>query len=150
ETFVARSPQQNGVVERRNRMLIEVARTMLIYAKALLFLWAEEVSTACALCYPKNDSENLCKLQPKADIDFDELTTMASEHNSSGPILHDMTPAIISSGLVPNPPPSTPADRLAPKVIALIAEAVAPKPATSIGSPSSTTVDQDAPSPNNS
>ncbi|GJS84401.1 retrovirus-related pol polyprotein from transposon TNT 1-94 [Tanacetum coccineum] len=41
ETSVARSPQQNGVVERRNRTLIEAARTMLIYAKALLFLWAE-------------------------------------------------------------------------------------------------------------
>ncbi|GKF62946.1 retrovirus-related pol polyprotein from transposon TNT 1-94 [Tanacetum coccineum] len=38
ETSVARSLQQNGVVERRNRTLIEVARTMLIYAKALLFL----------------------------------------------------------------------------------------------------------------
>ncbi|GJR07880.1 retrovirus-related pol polyprotein from transposon TNT 1-94 [Tanacetum coccineum] len=40
ETSVARSPQQNGVVERRNRTLIEAARTMLIYAKAPLFLWA--------------------------------------------------------------------------------------------------------------
>ncbi|GKG08454.1 retrovirus-related pol polyprotein from transposon TNT 1-94, partial [Tanacetum coccineum] len=38
ETSVAHSPQQNGVVERRNRTLIEDARTMLIYAKALLFL----------------------------------------------------------------------------------------------------------------
>nr|GEY10316.1 hypothetical protein [Tanacetum cinerariifolium] len=46
ETSVARSPQQNGVVERRNRMLIEAARTMLIYAKALLFLRAEAVATA--------------------------------------------------------------------------------------------------------
>ncbi|GJW78473.1 integrase, catalytic region, zinc finger, CCHC-type containing protein [Tanacetum coccineum] len=34
ETSVARSPQQNGVVERRNHTLIEAARTMLIYAKA--------------------------------------------------------------------------------------------------------------------
>nr|GEW17693.1 retrovirus-related Pol polyprotein from transposon TNT 1-94 [Tanacetum cinerariifolium] len=41
ETSFARSPQQNGVVERRNRTLIEAARTMLIYAQALLFLWAE-------------------------------------------------------------------------------------------------------------
>ncbi|GJW74196.1 retrovirus-related pol polyprotein from transposon TNT 1-94 [Tanacetum coccineum] len=124
---------QNGVVERRNHKLIKAARTMLIYAKALLFLWAEAVATACytqnrsivrlrhgktpyellhdklldlsffhvfgALCYPTNDSENL---------DFDELTTMASEHSSSGPALHDMTPAIISSGLVLNPPHSTP------------------------------------------
>nr|GFD28731.1 hypothetical protein [Tanacetum cinerariifolium] len=38
ETSVARSPQQNGVVERRNRTLIEAARTMLIYAQAPLFL----------------------------------------------------------------------------------------------------------------
>ncbi|GJS95572.1 retrovirus-related pol polyprotein from transposon TNT 1-94 [Tanacetum coccineum] len=210
ETFVARSPQQNGVVERRNRTLIEAARTMLIYAKALLFLWAEAVATACytqnhsivrlrhdktpyellhdkppdlsffhvfgALCYPTNDSENLGKLQPKADIDFDELTAMASEHSSSGPALHEMTPATISSGLVPNPPPSTPfvppsrsdwdllfqplfdelltpppsVDYPAPEVVAPIHEVVAPVPAVSTGSPSSTNVDQDAPSPSNS
>ncbi|GJY38687.1 retrovirus-related pol polyprotein from transposon TNT 1-94, partial [Tanacetum coccineum] len=235
ETFVARSPQQNGVVERRNCTLIEAARTMLIYAQALLFLWAEAVATACytqnrsiirlrhgktpyallhdklpdlsffyvfgALCYSTNDSENLGKLQPKADIgifigyaptkkafriynlrtrriietihiDFDELTTMASEHSSSGPALHEMTHATISSGLVPNPPPSTPfvppsrtdwdilfqplfdellpppsVDHPAPEVIAPIAEVVALEPAASTGSPSSTTVDQDAPSP---
>nr|GEV82530.1 retrovirus-related Pol polyprotein from transposon TNT 1-94 [Tanacetum cinerariifolium] len=47
ETSVACSPQQNGVVERRNRTLIEAARTMLIYAQAPLFLWAEVVATAC-------------------------------------------------------------------------------------------------------
>ncbi|GKD99483.1 retrovirus-related pol polyprotein from transposon TNT 1-94, partial [Tanacetum coccineum] len=47
ETSVARTPQQNGVVERRNRTLVEAARTMLIYAKAPLFLWAEGVATAC-------------------------------------------------------------------------------------------------------
>ncbi|GJW41966.1 retrovirus-related pol polyprotein from transposon TNT 1-94 [Tanacetum coccineum] len=46
ETSVARFPQQNGVVERRNRTLIEVTRTMLIYAKDSLFLWAEAVATA--------------------------------------------------------------------------------------------------------
>ncbi|GJZ27352.1 retrovirus-related pol polyprotein from transposon TNT 1-94, partial [Tanacetum coccineum] len=184
ETSVARSPQQNGVVERRNRTLIKAARTMLIYAKAPLFLWAEAVATACytqdrstihlchgktpyellhdklpdlsffhvfgALCYLINDSENL---------DFDELTTMASEHNSSEPALHEMTPATINLGLMPNPPPSTPfvppsrtdwdilfkplfdellnpppsVDLPAPKVIAPIAEVVAPEPAASTG-----------------
>ncbi|GJZ44226.1 retrovirus-related pol polyprotein from transposon TNT 1-94 [Tanacetum coccineum] len=41
-------------------------------------------------------------------------------------------------------------DHSAPEVIALIAEVVAPEPAASTGSPSSTTVDQDAPSPSNS
>nr|GEU66777.1 hypothetical protein [Tanacetum cinerariifolium] len=52
ETSVAHSPQQNCVVERRNRTLIEAARTMLIYAKAPLFLWAEAVATACELGRP--------------------------------------------------------------------------------------------------
>ncbi|GJX10438.1 retrovirus-related pol polyprotein from transposon TNT 1-94 [Tanacetum coccineum] len=84
-------------------------------------------------------------------VDFDELTAMASEHSSLGPALHEMTPAIISSGLplfdeLLNPPSSV--DRLSPKVIAPIAEVVALEPAASTGSPSSTTVDQDAPSPN--
>ncbi|GKF55621.1 retrovirus-related pol polyprotein from transposon TNT 1-94, partial [Tanacetum coccineum] len=45
------------------------------------------------------------------------------------------------------PPPSV--DRLVPKVIAPVAEVVALVPVASIGSPSSTTVDQDAPSPKN-
>ncbi|GJV19234.1 hypothetical protein Tco_1368254, partial [Tanacetum coccineum] len=103
-----------------------------------------------ALCYPTNDSENMGKLQPKADIDFDELTVMASKHSCSGPTLHEMTLATISSGLVPNLPPSTLVDRRAPEVIAPIAEVVAPEPAASTDSPSSTNVDQDAPLPSNS
>ncbi|GJU46145.1 retrovirus-related pol polyprotein from transposon TNT 1-94, partial [Tanacetum coccineum] len=90
-----------------------------------------------SLCYPTNDSEDLGKLKPKADIgifigyapakkafriynkrtrmiietihvDFDELTAMASE-------------------------------QFIPAVIAL-------KPVVSTGTPSSTTIDQDAPS----
>ncbi|GJU95603.1 retrovirus-related pol polyprotein from transposon TNT 1-94 [Tanacetum coccineum] len=182
ETSVARSPQQNGVIERRNRTLIEAARTMLIYAKASLFLWAEAVATACytqnrsiirlhhgktpyellhdklpdlsffhvfgALCYPTNDSENLGKLQPKADIDFDELTAMASEHSSLGLALHEMTPATISSGLVPNPPPSTPF--VPPSRTDWDMLFQPSRLAVSTSSPSSTTVDQDAPSPSNS
>ncbi|GKC09533.1 retrovirus-related pol polyprotein from transposon TNT 1-94 [Tanacetum coccineum] len=207
ETSVARSPQQNGVFERRNRMLIKVARTMLIYAKASLFLWAEAVATACytlncsiirlhhdktpyellhnklpdlsffhvfgALCYPTNDSENLGKLQPKADIGISIGYAPTKKQFTALP---EMTPATISSGLVPNLPPSTSCvppsrtdwyilfqpmfdellnppssvDRLAPGFITSIAEVVAPKPAASTGSSSSTTVDQDAPSPSNS
>nr|GEX81558.1 retrovirus-related Pol polyprotein from transposon TNT 1-94 [Tanacetum cinerariifolium] len=204
KTSVARSPQLNSVVEKRNRMLIEATRTMLIYSRALLFLWAKAVATACytqnrsiirlrhgktpyellhdklpdlsffhvfsALYYPTNDSENLGKLQPKADI------AMASEQSSSGPTLHEIPPATISSGLVPNLTYSTPfvpssridwdmlfqplfdelltpslsVDHPAPKVIAPIAEVVAPEPAASTGLPFLTTVDQDAPSPSNS
>ncbi|GKA27926.1 retrovirus-related pol polyprotein from transposon TNT 1-94 [Tanacetum coccineum] len=237
ETSVARSPQQNGVVERRNLTLIKIARTMLIYAKASLFLWAEAIATACytqncsiirlrygktpyellhdklpdlsflyvfgALCYPTNNSENLGKLQPKVDIgifisytptkkafriynrhtrkiietihvDFDDLTAMASKHSSLEPALHEMTPATISSGLVSNPTPLTPyvpplrtdwdilfqplfdellnplpsVDLPSTEVIAPITEVVAPEPTASTGSPSSTTIDQNALSPN--
>nr|GEX25882.1 hypothetical protein [Tanacetum cinerariifolium] len=48
-----KTPQQNGVVERRNHPLVEAARTMLILSKALMFLWVEVVATAC---YTQNRS----------------------------------------------------------------------------------------------
>ncbi|GJY13188.1 putative ribonuclease H-like domain-containing protein [Tanacetum coccineum] len=44
---VARTPQQNGVVERRNRTLIEAARTMLADSKLPTTFLAEAVNTAC-------------------------------------------------------------------------------------------------------
>ncbi|GKB47630.1 putative ribonuclease H-like domain-containing protein [Tanacetum coccineum] len=44
---VARTPQQNGVVERRNRTLIEAARTMLADSKLPTTFWAEAVNTTC-------------------------------------------------------------------------------------------------------
>nr|GFA59468.1 hypothetical protein [Tanacetum cinerariifolium] len=115
ETLVARSPQQNGVVERRNRTLIEADRTI--------------------------------RIIETIHVDFDELTTIASKQSNSGPALHEMTPATISSGLVPKPTSSTPVDPPAPAVIAPIAEVIAPEPVESTGSPSSKIVDQDAPSP---
>ncbi|GJT94328.1 putative ribonuclease H-like domain-containing protein, partial [Tanacetum coccineum] len=133
---VPRTPQQNGVVERRNRTLVEAARTMLIFSKASMFLWAEAVATACytqnrslihtrhnktpyelvhdkkpdltflrvfgSLCYPTNDSEDLGKLQSKADIGIFLLQTMAPVHISSGPEPMSMTPGQFSSGLIPN------------------------------------------------
>nr|GEW80118.1 putative RNA-directed DNA polymerase [Tanacetum cinerariifolium] len=47
QTSVARTPKQNGIVERRNRTLVEAARTMLIAAKVPLFFWAEAIATSC-------------------------------------------------------------------------------------------------------
>ncbi|GKF56020.1 retrovirus-related pol polyprotein from transposon TNT 1-94, partial [Tanacetum coccineum] len=35
---IPRTPQQNGVVERHNRTLVEAARTMMIFSKAPMFL----------------------------------------------------------------------------------------------------------------
>ncbi|GKF32914.1 retrovirus-related pol polyprotein from transposon TNT 1-94, partial [Tanacetum coccineum] len=60
ETLVARTPQQNGVVERQNHTLVEVARTIKPDLSYLHIFGA--------LCYPNNDSENLGKLQAKTDI----------------------------------------------------------------------------------
>nr|GEX68038.1 Gag-Pol polyprotein [Tanacetum cinerariifolium] len=47
QTSIARTPEQNGIVERRNRTLVDAARTMLSAAKVPLFFWAEAISTAC-------------------------------------------------------------------------------------------------------
>ncbi|GKE55536.1 hypothetical protein Tco_1494721 [Tanacetum coccineum] len=98
------------------------------------------------------------------------MVSMASKHSSLEPALHEMTPVTISSGLVPNTPSSTPfippsrtdwgilfqplfdellnppssVYRPTPEVFTLIADVVTPAPAISSGSPSSTTIDQDA------
>nr|GEV02666.1 retrovirus-related Pol polyprotein from transposon TNT 1-94 [Tanacetum cinerariifolium] len=99
-----RTPKQNRVVKCRNQTLVEAAKTMLIFSRAPLFLWAEAIATACftqnrsiihrrfnktpyelvnrrkpdisflhvfgALCYPKNDHEDIGKLGAKGDIGF--------------------------------------------------------------------------------
>nr|GEX15602.1 retrovirus-related Pol polyprotein from transposon TNT 1-94 [Tanacetum cinerariifolium] len=53
QTSVSRSSQQDGVVKRQNRTLVEAAQTMLIFLKASLFLWAKAVATTC---YTQNRS----------------------------------------------------------------------------------------------
>nr|GFA94328.1 uncharacterized mitochondrial protein AtMg00810-like [Tanacetum cinerariifolium] len=109
-------------------------------------------------------------------VDFDELTALASEQSNSGPALNDMTPRTISSGLVRTSssstsfippsrndwdllfqpmfdellnPPSSVVNQAA-EVIAPIAEVIPQVDADSTGSPSSTTIDQDALSPSKS
>ncbi|GJS21953.1 putative ribonuclease H-like domain-containing protein [Tanacetum coccineum] len=47
EFSVARTPQQNGVAERKNRTLIEAARTMLVDSKLPTTFWAKAVNTTC-------------------------------------------------------------------------------------------------------
>nr|GFA33274.1 retrovirus-related Pol polyprotein from transposon TNT 1-94 [Tanacetum cinerariifolium] len=199
ETSVARSLQQNGVIEIRNQTLIEAARTMLIYAQAPLFLWAETTATICytqnrsiirlrhgktpyellhnkvpdlsflhvfgALCYPTIDSENLRKLQPKTDIgifigfaltkkDFRIYNRRLVQKPSSSTTYvppsrndWDLLFQPIFDELL-KPPPSV--DPQAPEVIAPIVEVIPPVQVASTGSPYSTTVDQDAPSPSKS
>ncbi|GJT42892.1 retrovirus-related pol polyprotein from transposon TNT 1-94 [Tanacetum coccineum] len=115
KTSVERTQQQNGVVKRRNRTLVEAARTMLFFAQAPLFLWAKEIATACIFIgyAPKKKAYRIYnkrtrKIIKTIYVDFDELTAMASEQLGSGPRLQCMTHAIPSSRLVPNPPPLTP------------------------------------------
>ncbi|GJZ06042.1 integrase, catalytic region, zinc finger, CCHC-type containing protein [Tanacetum coccineum] len=45
--FVARTPEQNDIVERWNRTLVEAAQTMLSATKVPLFFWAEAIATTC-------------------------------------------------------------------------------------------------------
>nr|GEV87266.1 hypothetical protein [Tanacetum cinerariifolium] len=53
QTSTARTPEQNGVIERQNRTLVEAARTMLSTLKLPLFFWDEAIATAC---YTQNRS----------------------------------------------------------------------------------------------
>nr|GEU72332.1 hypothetical protein [Tanacetum cinerariifolium] len=149
----ARTPQQNGVVERRNRTLVEAARTMLTFANLPSFLWVEAIAIACftqnrsiihkrfdktpyelinkrkpnikffrmfgCRCYLLNDYEDVEKLKAKGDIrvfvgyskefaafriynkrtrkihesvnvNFDELSEMASKQFSLEPDLSNL------------------------------------------------------------
>ncbi|GJT25626.1 retrovirus-related pol polyprotein from transposon TNT 1-94 [Tanacetum coccineum] len=177
--FVLRTPQQNGVVERRNRTLVEAARTMLIFSKAPI--------------------EDLGKLQPTADIgifvgyapsrkgyriynkrtrrimetihvQFNELIeNMAPVQLSTGPASTFLTPGQISSGLVPIQVPAAPYVPPSNKDLEILFQPMfdeyleppraerpvsptpaVPAPVNSAGTPSSTTIDQDAPSPSDS
>ncbi|GKC63297.1 retrovirus-related pol polyprotein from transposon TNT 1-94 [Tanacetum coccineum] len=73
QTSTARTPEQNGVVERWNHTLVEAARTMLSADKVPLYFWAEAIATACftqnrsLLCYIVRDGENLDKMKEKGD-----------------------------------------------------------------------------------
>nr|GFB67634.1 putative ribonuclease H-like domain-containing protein [Tanacetum cinerariifolium] len=53
ETSAAKTPEQNGVVERKNRTLVEATKTMLIFSHAPLFQWVEVIAT---VCYTQNYS----------------------------------------------------------------------------------------------
>ncbi|GJZ47564.1 integrase, catalytic region, zinc finger, CCHC-type containing protein [Tanacetum coccineum] len=67
----SRTPQQNGVVERRNRTLIEAARTMLTDSKLPTTFWAEAVNIACYVSFTiLNTIDHLGKFDDKADEGF--------------------------------------------------------------------------------
>ncbi|GJS08357.1 retrovirus-related pol polyprotein from transposon TNT 1-94 [Tanacetum coccineum] len=110
QTSFARTSQQNCVVKKWNRTLVEVAQTMLIFLKALLFLWTEAVATAC---YIQNRSL-IRKLTTKHHMNFSMIK------NLTYPIF---TSLVLSAILLMtlkivylNPPPSV--DLQVPIVIA--------------------------------
>ncbi|GJW71832.1 retrovirus-related pol polyprotein from transposon TNT 1-94 [Tanacetum coccineum] len=81
KTSVARTPKQNGVVERRNRTLVEAARTMLSAAKVPLYFCAEAIATACftqnrSLVIPQHEKTPYHLIngrKPSVNLMFDEL-----------------------------------------------------------------------------
>nr|GEW27442.1 retrovirus-related Pol polyprotein from transposon TNT 1-94 [Tanacetum cinerariifolium] len=94
ETLVARSPQQNGVVERRKLQLKGDIRIFIVYAP----------TKKAFRIYNRHTR----RIVETIHVDFDELTAMTSEQSSSGPTLNKMTPATISSRLVQKSSSSTP------------------------------------------
>ncbi|GJQ93489.1 retrovirus-related pol polyprotein from transposon TNT 1-94 [Tanacetum coccineum] len=108
------TPQQNGVVERRNRTLVEAARTMLIFSRASLFLWndREDIGKLGAkgdigffIGYSANSrafrfyNRRIKRIMETINLTFDELSAMAFKQSSLKPRLQSMTSRQISSGL---------------------------------------------------
>nr|GFB32465.1 retrovirus-related Pol polyprotein from transposon TNT 1-94 [Tanacetum cinerariifolium] len=123
QMYSVRTPQQNGVMERRNRTLVEAARTMLIFSRAPLFLWAEAIAYIGKLgakgdigffigysadsCAYRVYNHRTKKIMETMNVSFNELSAMAFEQRSSKPGLQSMTSGHISSGLDLTYAPST-------------------------------------------
>ncbi|GKC04850.1 retrovirus-related pol polyprotein from transposon TNT 1-94 [Tanacetum coccineum] len=141
---VPRTSQQNGVIERRNRTLIEAARTILIFSKARCFYGQKLLL--------------LLLSEPMAPVRL-----------STGPAPTFLTSGQISSGLVPNPVPAAPYVSPTNKELEILFQPMfdeylepprverpvspaptVPVPVNSASTPSSITIDQDAPSPSHS
>nr|GEU51619.1 hypothetical protein [Tanacetum cinerariifolium] len=128
---VPKTPQQNGFVKRQNCTLVKAAQTMLIFSKALMFLWAEAMATACytqnrslihthhhkisyELVHNKKPGLTFFRVfgalcYPTNDSeDLEKLEPTADTGIFVGPAPNFLTPGQISSGLVPNTVPATP------------------------------------------
>ncbi|GJV11589.1 retrovirus-related pol polyprotein from transposon TNT 1-94 [Tanacetum coccineum] len=115
QTSIAQKPEQNGIVERRNRTLVEAAQTMLSAAKVPLYFWAKAIAIARftqnrSLVIPRhkktpyhiiNGRKPSVKIYLKflahyasssemivetIHVNFDELPLMVSDHVSSDPV----------------------------------------------------------------
>nr|GFB46894.1 retrovirus-related Pol polyprotein from transposon TNT 1-94 [Tanacetum cinerariifolium] len=88
QTSVARTPEQNGIVERRNHTLVEAARTMLSAAKSRAY---------------RVFNKRTRVIMESIHINFDELPQMASVQISSDPALECQTLALEHNSLSPGP-----------------------------------------------
>ncbi|GJV38997.1 retrovirus-related pol polyprotein from transposon TNT 1-94 [Tanacetum coccineum] len=163
QTSVARTPQQNGVVERRNRTLVKAARIMLIFSKSPLFLWAEAINTACytqnrsLIRHRYNKTPYELMQDKKPDLSFFHVFGRASLYEFLPPVQDSYKP-YFSTNLVfhhtkidwdrlfqPmfdeffNPPTI---------VVSPVQEVATPRAEVLADSPVSTSIDQDAPSTN--
>nr|GEV34184.1 hypothetical protein [Tanacetum cinerariifolium] len=117
QTYVARTPEQNGIVERRNHTLVEAARTMLSAAKVPLFFWVEAITTACftqnrSLVIPRHEKtpSHIINDQNRQLSSFTVLALfatssemMASDHVSSDLVPQCQTTALEHDSLSPGP-----------------------------------------------
>nr|GEW57139.1 Gag-Pol polyprotein [Tanacetum cinerariifolium] len=83
QTSVARTPEQNGVVKRRNRTLVEAARTILSAVKVLLFFGLKDSTQSRAY---RVFNKRTRVIVETIHVNFDELPQMVSDHVSSDPI----------------------------------------------------------------
>ncbi|GJU81607.1 retrovirus-related pol polyprotein from transposon TNT 1-94 [Tanacetum coccineum] len=131
QTSVSRTPQQNGVVKRQNRTLVEASRIMLIFSKAPLFLWAEAINTACytqnhsLICLRYNKTPYDLMHDKKPDLSFLHVFGLLYYPTNDS---EDFGKLNANADIVPFP------------------VAAAPRAVDIAGSPLSTTIDQDAPS----
>ncbi|GKD37062.1 retrovirus-related pol polyprotein from transposon TNT 1-94, partial [Tanacetum coccineum] len=117
--YAVRTQQKNGFVERRNRTLVEAARTMLTFVNLPLFLWAEAIATACFIQnhvifsmimtmlessrkkgvfvgYSKESdsfriyNKRTRKIHESVNVNFDEISEMASKQFSLEPDLSNL------------------------------------------------------------
>nr|GFA45128.1 retrovirus-related Pol polyprotein from transposon TNT 1-94 [Tanacetum cinerariifolium] len=110
-TSVARTPKQNGVVERRNRTLVEAARTMLSAAKVPLFFWAEAIVTTCFTQNRYSTQSRAYRVFNKRTrvivetihVNLDELPQMASDYVSFDPAPECQRMTLEHDSLSPGP-----------------------------------------------
>ncbi|GJS62407.1 retrovirus-related pol polyprotein from transposon TNT 1-94 [Tanacetum coccineum] len=132
QTSFARTREQNSVVKRRNRTLVEVARTMLSAAKVPWFFGLKQLQKHVLLRTVHSDGENLDKMKEKGNacifvgystqsrayrvynkrtrviaetiyVNFDELPHMALNHVSSDLVPQCLTMALEHDSLCPSP-----------------------------------------------